>query len=250
MGWGEWFAKGQERRARSARMVGITRSLMLGGVLAAAGGWSMYSDTVHQLHGKPATATLIEHIKECTVEYQRVGESRRKEPMDCDTAEAFQRFIGSNKVKLSHDSFARIGFSLEDGSGSVAKVEESKLGSYKLPVGATLAVVYAPDNPADVRAVLTWERFKVSLIIFAVGLVFLMLPFIGRLAALFAWAFRGRTSAAEDGLASLPGLDRAIARMASEGRGKIAKGPAVAETGRMALRSMGSAPRASFGMRR
>ena len=117
--------------------------------------------------------------------------------MACDAAEQFQRLIGSNKIKVSHQFLARVQFSLENGRKHEAKVDENKLDSYRLPAGTKLAVVYAPGNPADVRAVLSWERLKIPLMLFAAGSVFLMLAFGGQVAALFAWAFRGRTSTAE-----------------------------------------------------
>src|SRR5690349_13829672 len=100
MGWAERFARGRERGERTRTLSKVVRAFMFGGLLAGAGAWSMYSDTLHQLNGKPSTATLLEHVKECTVEYQRIGEDKRKDPMACDAAEAFQRLIGSNKVKI------------------------------------------------------------------------------------------------------------------------------------------------------
>src|ERR1700722_5324966 len=103
MSWAERFA---ERFARRQRMRWRAGAFMFGGALAAVGGWTMYSDTTHQLNGKASTATLIEHIKNCTVEYQRVGEDRRKDAMACDAAEAFQQRIGSSKIKVSHEFFA------------------------------------------------------------------------------------------------------------------------------------------------
>src|SRR3954468_8811356 len=200
---------------------------MIGALVAGAGGWSMYSDTMHQLNGKPSTATLIEHIKECTIEYQRVGEDRRKEPMPCYAAEALQRLVGANKIEISSDLFALVRFFLADGRVHEAKVAESKLGSFKLPVGEKIAVVYAPDQPGDVRAVLTWERFKGSLLAFAGGLCFLMLGFADRVAALLAWAFRSRPSAASN-----------------EPR------PAAVAGGRPASAAMSSGPSVSFGRRK
>ena len=64
---------------------------------------------------EPATATLLAHIKQCTVEYQRIGEQERKEQLPCELAEEFQRRVGSNKVKLSRDYIARVQFRLGDG---------------------------------------------------------------------------------------------------------------------------------------
>src|SRR5262249_26320696 len=151
MSWAERLERMRENYVHARKV----QLFMLGALIAAAGAWPMYSDTMHQLTGKASTATLIEHIKECTVEYQRIGENRRKDPMECDAAEAFQRNIGSNKVKVSQNSLARVRFSLADGQAYEAKVADLKLGSHQLPVGAKIAVVYAPNHPADVRPVLT-----------------------------------------------------------------------------------------------
>lgn len=230
MGWAELFARGRERYARSRRISRRNRALMIGGFLAVVG-WNMYSDTAHQLNGKPSTATLIEHIKECTIEYQRVGESRRKDPMACDSADALQRRFGSAKIRISQDTFARIRFPLADGRVHEAKVNESKLDSYSLPIGTQIAVVYAPDQPSDVRAVLTWERFRVSFMIFAVGLVFLMVVFARQIGALVAWAFANRTSSADN-------------------EPREPRPTVVVVSNRGALPTMGSEPRASFGRRK
>lgn len=225
MGWMERNAKGRER---AHVLVGGVKAFMIGAVLTAAGGWPIYSDTVHQLTGKPATATLIEHIKECTIEYQKIGEERRKEPMDCQAAEALQQLIGSNKIKVSQDLFARVRFSLADGRTHEAKVEESKLGSHKLPVGTEFPVVYAPDRPSDVRAVLTWERLKIPFMLFAAGLVFLLIVFAGSISALVAWAFPRRPSPADNTLSPT----------------------VVVVSNRGASPTMGSESRASFGRRK
>jgi hypothetical protein len=138
----------------------------------------------------------MEHIKQCTVEYQRIGEQERKEQWPCELAEEFQRRVGSNKVKLSRDYIARVQFPLKDGRRHEVNVDDVKLGSYSLAIGATLPVIYAPDNPADVRAEMSWERLKVPLIMLAIGIPCLALAFGGSLAGLFGWAFRGRTSRA------------------------------------------------------
>jgi hypothetical protein len=221
MGWAAeglaWYVQGQK----------IT-GLILGGLIAAAGGWPLYSDTVHQLMGKPSTATLIEHIKECTIEYQLVTEkNKRKEPMACDAAETFQRYVGATRIRISAESFALVRFPLADGRTHEAKVYESKLDSYKLPVGAKIAVVYAPNQPAEVRAVLTWDRIKVSLMLFAVGVVVLMLNFAGSIVRLLARAFAGSPTPVD-----------------SEPL------PAPVVSARAALPAMVSEPRASFGRRK
>jgi hypothetical protein len=199
----------------------------------------MYSDTTHQLNGKPATATLMEHIKTCTVEYQRIRQEPRKDPMACDAAEQFQRLIGANKIRVSHEYLARVQFHLENGRRHETTVEESKLDSHRLPLGTQLAVVYAPGNPADVRAVMSWERLKVPLILLAAGLVFLMLAFGGRVSAILAWAFRGRSPATERDPAPVPEVRVMTARRSAAGAASVAN-----------LRTPGLAPRTSFGMRK
>jgi len=221
-----------ERFARRQRMYWRGRAVMFGGLLAVVGGWTMYSDTAHQFSGKPSTATLIEHIKTCTVEYQRVGQDRRKDAMACDVAEALQQRIGSSKIKVSRDFLALVRFSLADGREQEARVDESKLGSYKLPIGAKIAVVYAPDHPNDVRALLSWERFKPSLMVLAGGLVLLMLAFAGRIAALYAGAFPGPTLDADNARLISP----SATRMMSDRHGATS-------------RMTGSAPRSTFGTR-
>jgi hypothetical protein len=224
MGWVERCTEGLQEHFRFKRIV---TGVLIGGTLTVGVGWSMYSDTLHQLTGRPSTATLIEHVRECTVKYQIVGEDRRQEPMACDAAEAFQQRVGPSKAKVSAERFALVRFSLADGRTHEAKVDERTLHSHGLPVGATFPVVYDPDQPADVRPVLTWDHLKVSLMLFALGAVSLMLAFPGPIAALFAWAFRRGPAPVDN-----------------------APRPAAVVSGRDALPTMRSKPRASFGMRK
>jgi hypothetical protein len=174
------------------------KTLMIGAILAGVCGASLYADTKHQINGKPATATLMEHIKECTMEYQRVGEEKRSEKWPCELAEELQRRVGKNKIKISNDYIARVQFPLADARMHEVNVDDIKLGSYRLAIGSTLPVVYAPDNPGDVRAVMTWERLWPWLIAFAAGVGFLALALGGPLVSLFGWAFGGRTSRARE----------------------------------------------------
>jgi hypothetical protein len=220
MGWAEHFTE-------YFRFNRIVTGVVIGGTLTVGIGWSIGSDTLHQLTGNPSTATLIERVRECTVEYRITGENRRKEPMACDAAEALQQRVGTSKIKVSAERFGLVRFSLADGRTHEAKVDEHTLDSYRLPVGATFAVVYAPDRPADVRPALTWDRLKISLGLLALGVVSLMLAFPGAVAAPFAWAFRGRPAAVD-----------------SEPRS------AAVVNGRDALPTMRSGPGGSFGRRR
>jgi hypothetical protein len=252
MSWAERFAKRKESYARSRMLVARTGPLMIGAILVASGGFGVYSNTTLQIHGRPATATLMERIQECTVKYQRIGEEKRTEKWPCDLAEEFQRRVGSNKVKLSYDFISRVQFPL-DGRIQEAKVDEFRLGSHKLPVGATLPVMYDPRNPADVRAEMSWERVKVPLGMFAVGLLFLALALGGPLATLYAWAFRGRTSGSGDGMVSPP--ERAGTFLAT-GSAPLAPGGTFLATSSSPPAPVGtflttsSAPRASFGRRK
>jgi hypothetical protein len=147
--------------------------------------------------------------------------------MACDAAEALEQRVGPSKIRVSAERFALVRFSLADGRAHEAKVDERTLNSHTLPVGAQIAVIYAPNQPADVRPVLTWDHFKVSLMLFAFGLFSLMLAFPGPIAALFASAFRGGP-----------------AHVDNEPR------PAAVVGGRDALPTMGSGRGASFGRRR
>jgi hypothetical protein len=245
--WTKLWAKAKENYARSRRLVWRSRAFMIGAIFTAAGGYGLYSDVSHQIHGRPATARLMAHIKQCIVEYQRIGEQKRKEQLPCELAEEFQRRVGSNKVKLSRDYIARVQFPLEDGRTHEANVDDVKLGSYKLAIGATLPVIYAPDDPADVRAKMSWETLKVPLIMLAIGIPFLALSFGVPLAALFGWGFRGRREETESATSG----HLAPATQVSERRDSnmVQRNPLAQTAVNTYSRTTGTAPRTSFGMR-
>ena len=221
---------------------------MVGAIFVAAGGYGLCSDVRHQIHGKPAAATLMEHIKHCTVEYQRIGEEKRKEQWSCEQAEEFQRRVGSDKVKVSYNNIARVQFPLEDGRIHEAKVDDIKLGSIRLAIGATLPVTYAPNNPADVRARMSWDTLKVPLIMLAIGLPCLAFGLGIPLATLFGRAFRGRgeetVSVTSEYVA--PAATRVSGRIDSN---RIPRNPVAQEAVNTYSRTTGSTPRAPFGMR-
>lgn len=241
MSWATIWAKAKENHARSSEVRLRTRTFVIGAIFAGAGGYGLYSDVNHQIRGRPATATLMAHIKQCTVEYQRIGEQERREQLPCELAEEFQRRVGSNKVKLSRDYIARVQFSLADGRTHEANVDDIKLGSYELPIGTTLPVIYAPDNPADVRAKMSWQTLQVPLILLAIGIPFLMLSFGVSLSAVFRWAFRGREEEA---------VSTTSVSMVSGQKDKMVLGsPAAQKAFEMYSPKAGTAPRPSFGMR-
>jgi hypothetical protein len=245
--WTNLWAKAKENHARSRRMFWRGQAFMLGAILAGAGGHGLYSDVTHQIHGRPAMATLMAHTKGCTVEYQRIGEQERKEQWPCELAEEFQQRVGSNKVRLSRDYIARVQFPLQDGRTHEASVDDIKLGSYKLNIGAILPVVYAPDNPADVRARMSWETLKVQLILLAIGIPFLALSFGVPLRALFGFGFRGRGE--ETSTATSEHL--APATQVSERRSSnmVERNPLAQTAVNSYSHPTGTAPRTSFGMR-
>ena len=70
-------------------MLGLKAGL-IGTLCVGAGAWMLFSEARHSLTGVHATAVLVERVTECKAEFQPVGESRRKEAMPCDQAEAFR----------------------------------------------------------------------------------------------------------------------------------------------------------------
>src|SRR4051794_14637449 len=96
VGWANLWAKARENHERSSRAKWYGRTFMIGAIFAGAGAHNLYSDVDHYIHSRPATATLMAHLKLCTVEFQPIGEAERKEQLTCDVAEAFQKRVGSN----------------------------------------------------------------------------------------------------------------------------------------------------------
>jgi hypothetical protein len=244
--WANLWAKAKANHARSMEARWRGKAFAIGAIFAGAGGYNLYSDVNHQIHGRPATATLTAHFKQCTVEYQRIGEQERKEQLPCELAEEFQRRAGSNKVKLSRDHMARVQFSLEDGRTHEANADDVKLGTYGLPIGTTLPVIYDANNPADVRARMSWQTLKVPLILLAIGIPFLLLTFGVSLAAVFRRVLRGRgedtLSAASEPLVS--------SNQVSGQKDKLVFGsPAAQKAYEMYAPKAGTTSRPSFGMR-
>jgi hypothetical protein len=220
--WATLWAKAKENRARSKRMGWRGKGIVIGAMLAGTGGYNLYSDVSHQIRGRPAIATLMGRAKQCTIEYQPIGAAKRNEQWPCAAAEEFSRRLGADKVTLSTKFVAQIQFPLEDGRVYQADVDEVDLHSFKLAIGATLPVVYAPDDPADARPKMSWETLKYTLTflaMLAVGSLLLALSLGVPLRTLLGWAFRGR----ENSIAQTP-VDTSS-------------------------RPTGTAPRTSFGMR-
>jgi hypothetical protein len=195
VGWATLWAKAEENRAQTRRLAWRGKTFVIGAMLALAGGYSLYTDVSLQIRGRPAMATLVGRTTQCTMEFHRIGRDKRDEEWPCPLAEEFQRRIGADRIILSHKFIAHIRFPLEDGRMHEADVDELDLHSFKLPVGATLPIVYAPDDPADARARMSWETLKFSLALLAmlaIGIRLLALTFGVPLTLLFGWAFRRR----------------------------------------------------------
>jgi hypothetical protein len=243
--WASIWAKAKENHARSTESRWRAKGFVIGAVFAGAGAWNLQSDVAHQIHGKPATATLMAHTKLCTVEYKPIGGAERKEQLPCELAEAFQRRVGSNKVRLSHDYVARVRFSLEDGRTQEANADDIKLGTYGQPIGTTVPVMYAPDNPADVRARMSWQTLKVPLILLAIGIPFLLLAVGAPLAAVFRRVSGGRAEETPSGNSAPSAFSSGI----SGRKDKLVFGSPEAQKAFEMYSTKPSAPRSTFGMR-
>ena len=244
MNWGSLWAKAWENHARSRRAAALGRNFVVAAIFVGAGATSLYSDVTHQIHGQPATATLLAHLKKCTVEYQKIGEPERKEQWPCELAEEFQRRIGASKVKLSRDGFARVEYRLADGRIQQAEVDDVKLGTYGLAVGTTLPVVYAISNPTDVRARMSWQTLKVPVILLAIGLPFLAL-FVMSVFGTSLWALlrRHREETASDKSDHLP-TSAQMSEWTDNAPVQRSRAAQAAYSSRA-----GSGPRTSFGLR-
>ncbi|MBV8838816.1 MAG: DUF3592 domain-containing protein [Alphaproteobacteria bacterium] len=245
MSWATLWAKAKDNHARSRRAAARGRAIAIAFIFVGAGTFNLYSDVSHHVHGKPSTATLVAHGEQCTITYQFIGEhEQQKLPLPCDVAEETQRRVGANKIKLSRDYIAHVRFALADGRLQEADVDDIKLGSHKLPIGATLPVTYAPNKPTDVRARMSWETLKVPLILLAIGLPFLAASFGISLTAPLRWLFRNRSEETA--------TSESLAPASRTFESKAARSEIFEGRGNHSVRSdrpTGTAPRASFGMR-
>jgi hypothetical protein len=173
------WAKARENEAQNKKIVQRGESFVLffiiGAMCTGAGVYNLYSDVRHQIFARPATATVIERTVHCTVEYQIIGEQKQKQQWPCELAEETLRRVGWNKIKLSRDYISRLRFPLQDGRTHEADVNELNLYPHKPAIGATLPITYVADDPADVRARMSWDTLSVPFGLLAIGLPFLAL---------------------------------------------------------------------------
>jgi len=249
--WAKLWTKAKENSTQNRRIVRRGESFIIffiiGAICSLAAGYDLYSVVRHQIYGRPVTATLMERFKQCTVEYQFIGQEKKKEQWPCELAEEFHQRAGWNRVKLSHDYIARVRFPLEDGRTHEANVNEINLYPHKLAIGATLPITYTPDNPADVRAKVSWETLSVPLGLLAIGIPFLALALGVSLPALLG-TFRGRgeESVAVTSEHISPAPTQVPGRTDSN---KVPRNPVAQEAAITYSRTADSAPRARFGMR-
>ena len=169
----------------------------VGGILAIAGAWSMYSATTHNMNGVATSAVVVERFALCQAEFQPKGESRRKEAMDCDKAYAFQKWAGKKKVKVHKSDHAKVRYNLSDGTLRTADVHEGKAGARGLPIGGTFDAVYDPATPADVRARPTVASMGSNLVMLMGGAVLLALALLPQMMGLFGRSGATRPSATD-----------------------------------------------------
>jgi hypothetical protein len=139
----------------------------------------LFLEAKHGLTGVAASASLVDRVEECQAEFQPKGESRRKEAMSCQSALAFRAVAGENKVRVYKTLLVVLRVPMADGSQRTVKVNQGTLNAYMTPLGSSLPVVYNPGNPDDVRLPMTFERAQHYLELVGLGLMLLMVAFIG-----------------------------------------------------------------------
>jgi hypothetical protein len=147
------------------------RLLVVGLILTFAGGGVLKSTISRQMNGVEATATVLEHISECSVEYRLVvADHNTEEPMACDAAVAFQNSMGSNKVTLLRNDFLRLRYAEAGGKTHEVKMAVAAALAHDAKVGAAIPVIYDPNHPDVVREPLTASVFAVEVGIVLLGL--------------------------------------------------------------------------------
>lgn len=183
----------------------------LGVIVAAAGAWSMYSAAAHSLNGVGTSAVLIERFANCQAEFQPKGESRRKEDMDCNRAYAFQKWAGTSKVRVHKLDYAKVRYTLSDGSSRLASVYEGKVGTRGLAPGSVFDAVYDPAKPDDVRARPNLGSASFQLMMLVGGLLMVALALLPQVLRLFHRA-PPQTATADTAAWGEDALREAIAR--------------------------------------
>lgn len=178
-------------------MLGL-KAGVIGTLCVGAGAWMLFSETRHSLTGVHATAVLVERVTECKAEFQPVGESRRKEAMPCDQAEAFRALVGDKKVRVYKTFLSVLRIPGANGVQHTVRVSDATMGSIFTPIGGTVQVVYTPGQPDDVRPPMTLARVQGNLGMIGLGVLLLLIAFFGPILRMLHAAVAGKGSAEAD----------------------------------------------------
>ena len=221
-------------------MLGV-KAGVIGVLCVGAGAWMLFSETRHSLTGVHATAVLVERVTECKAEFQPVGESRRKEAMPCDQAEAFRAVVGDKKVRVHKTFLSVLKIPGANGVQHTARVSDATMGSIFTPIGGTVQVVYTPGQPDDVRPPMTLARVQGNLGMMGLGVVLLLIAFFGPILRMLQGAVTGKEDAE---------VGRSAPQQAAPEMPQLTRGQQVLQEAAAAQRlRTGAAPQQGFGRR-
>jgi len=196
----------------------------------------VYNELKHRLNAVETTATLLERISKCRVEYTAAGQTMAQTivaaanatEMQCDAAQSLQDQLGDDKVKLHRVDLVRLSYVGPNDKPYEAKVE-ADVAPKDAEVGAQFPVVYDPDQPATVRTPAMDVVLGVATAFFLFGLLVLGALFgfnPARLAGRVASAsVAGRSGAGGDANWT-KAADEAIARALDPAQPPPSRGPA------------------------
>lgn len=176
----------------------LLKAGVLGTLCVVAGVSMLVVEAKHGLTGEKASALLADRVEECQVEFQLNDESRKKEAMSCEMALALRAMVGANKIRVHKTEFAILRLPMADGSQRTVKVNQGVLEAYAVPKGSFVPVVYNPSNPDDVRPAMTFARVQHYLELVGLGLLLLLIAFIGPILRGVLGAFSGQKSYSAD----------------------------------------------------
>ncbi len=186
----------------------------LGLVCVYLGGNGLLTHLQHGWNGTSVTAIYHGQRTACRLEYMLATDSRWQETeMDCDEASAIVSKNPKKKVRFHSDTFVQLSYALPDGTAHDAEIKR-ELGVILpagIQIGDRLPVVYAPENPGDVRTPFTLAALGQYLVMMGFGLFVLMLVFMRVVVRVVARAWQPGTPEQPDEPAPLPSSDRLAA---------------------------------------
>jgi hypothetical protein len=176
----------------------LMKAGVLGSLCFVVGVAMLVVEAKHGLTGEKASALLVDRVEECQVEFQVNGEGRKKEAMSCEMALSLRAMVGANKIRVHKTVFAVLRLPMADGSQRTVKVNQGVLEAYMVPTGSSVPVVYNPSNPDDVRPAMTFARVQHYLELVGLGLLLLVIAFIGPILRGVLGAFSGKEISSAD----------------------------------------------------